>query len=220
MSLVVAAREDWAVDIVRNAKVQRPSVCNAVETLLVHVGAAARLLPPVLSALAAEGVTVWNSVPALMGMLLEAVPEAERHALRLVLLSGDLIPVPLPDRGRALPESRFVVADTLVRFDHGSGTAAVLAGDPTSVSEALSGPQPAAEHPSSAASAATRRLPSRGDYERSVAAAKELTRLAVSDAARAAERQRELQVTVFGSEDAKEGAMAFVEKREPVWRGR
>src|SRR5204862_500550 len=59
--------------------------------------------------------------------------------------------VPLPDRGRALPESRFVVADTLVRFDHGSGTAAVLAGDPTSVSEALSGSQPAAEPPPSAA---------------------------------------------------------------------
>ena len=81
--------------------------------------------------------------------------------------------VPLPDRGRGVPESRFVVADTLVRFDHGSGTAAVLAGDPASVSEALSAPQPAAEHPSSAASAATRRLPSRADYERSVAAAKE-----------------------------------------------
>jgi glutamate-5-semialdehyde dehydrogenase len=59
------AREDWAVDIVRNAKVQRPSVCNAVETLLVHAGAAERLLPPVLSALAAEGVTVHADERAL-----------------------------------------------------------------------------------------------------------------------------------------------------------
>jgi glutamate-5-semialdehyde dehydrogenase len=38
--------------------VQRPSVCNAVETLLVHRGAAERLLPAVLGRLAASGVTV------------------------------------------------------------------------------------------------------------------------------------------------------------------
>jgi glutamate-5-semialdehyde dehydrogenase len=52
------AREDWSIDIVRNAKVQRPSVCNAVETLLVHSAAAERLLPPVLGALTEAGVTV------------------------------------------------------------------------------------------------------------------------------------------------------------------
>ncbi|MCX7522242.1 glutamate-5-semialdehyde dehydrogenase [Microbacterium sp. STN6] len=49
---------DWAVEIVHNAKVQRPSVCNAVETVLVHEGAAERLLPSVLQRLAASGVTV------------------------------------------------------------------------------------------------------------------------------------------------------------------
>jgi glutamate-5-semialdehyde dehydrogenase len=53
-----SAREDWAVDIVHNAKVQRPSVCNAVETLLVHAGAAQRLLPVVLDRLGQSGVTV------------------------------------------------------------------------------------------------------------------------------------------------------------------
>lgn len=32
--------------------------------------------------------------------------------------------------------------------------------------------------------------------------------------------QEQLQPVVFGSEDAKEGATAFIEKRDPVWRGR
>ncbi len=45
------AREDWAIDIVLNAKVQRPSVCNAVETVLIHEGAAQRILPNLLNQL-------------------------------------------------------------------------------------------------------------------------------------------------------------------------
>jgi glutamate-5-semialdehyde dehydrogenase len=49
---------DWARDIVVNAKVQRPSVCNSVETVLVHRGAADRLVPPVVAALRERGVTV------------------------------------------------------------------------------------------------------------------------------------------------------------------
>jgi glutamate-5-semialdehyde dehydrogenase len=53
-----SADEQWSVDIVRNAKVQRPSVCNALETLLVHRAAAQRLLPAVLGALTDAGVTV------------------------------------------------------------------------------------------------------------------------------------------------------------------
>ncbi|MGO7983910.1 gamma-glutamyl-phosphate reductase, partial [Rhizobium johnstonii] len=53
-----SATKDWAVEIVHNAKTQRPSVCNAVETVLVHAGAAERLLPEVLDRLAASGVTV------------------------------------------------------------------------------------------------------------------------------------------------------------------
>jgi glutamate-5-semialdehyde dehydrogenase len=42
--------------IVVNAKVQRPGVCNAAETLLVHADAAPAFLPRVLRALHAEGV--------------------------------------------------------------------------------------------------------------------------------------------------------------------
>jgi len=52
------ARADWARDIVLNAKTQRPSVCNAVETVLVHRAAADRLLPELLVSLAEAGVSV------------------------------------------------------------------------------------------------------------------------------------------------------------------
>jgi len=41
--------------------------------------------------------------------------------------------VELPADGAGFPESRLVVAETLVRFDHGAGTAEVLAGDPDEV---------------------------------------------------------------------------------------
>jgi glutamate-5-semialdehyde dehydrogenase len=49
---------DMAERIVVNAKAQRPSVCNAAESLLIHRAVADEFLPRVLKALAAEGVTV------------------------------------------------------------------------------------------------------------------------------------------------------------------
>jgi len=45
-----------AVEIVQNAKVQRPGVCNAAETLLVHAAAAERLLPAIAERLVSDGV--------------------------------------------------------------------------------------------------------------------------------------------------------------------
>jgi glutamate-5-semialdehyde dehydrogenase len=50
------AREDWAVDIVFNSKTQRVSVCNSLETLLVHEKVAANLLPKIFAKLAEKDV--------------------------------------------------------------------------------------------------------------------------------------------------------------------
>jgi glutamate-5-semialdehyde dehydrogenase len=49
-----SASEDMAVEILLNAKTQRPSVCNTVETLLVH--SASTVLPAVAAALSKAGV--------------------------------------------------------------------------------------------------------------------------------------------------------------------
>ena len=56
--LDATAETEMAAEILVNAKVQRPSVCNAVETLLVHSAAAERLLPVVLQRLRDNGVTI------------------------------------------------------------------------------------------------------------------------------------------------------------------
>lgn len=53
-----SADERMAVEIAVNSKTHRPSVCNALETLLVHAAAADRLLPPVLGALRQAGVVI------------------------------------------------------------------------------------------------------------------------------------------------------------------
>jgi glutamate-5-semialdehyde dehydrogenase len=53
-----AADVEMAKAIVVNAKVQRPGVCNAAETLLVHEQVAAQALPPIAAALLGEGVTL------------------------------------------------------------------------------------------------------------------------------------------------------------------
>lgn len=53
-----AADVEMGVKICMNAKVQRPSVCNAMETLLVHKDIAPEFLPPMLEAYFAAGVEI------------------------------------------------------------------------------------------------------------------------------------------------------------------
>jgi anthranilate synthase component 1 len=80
--------------------------------------------------------------------------------------------VQLPSDGPDLPESRFVVADALVRFDHASSVAEVLAGDRDSIARILT--QPFEEPQSmSTRSEATQRTPGQAEYEQRVRAAKD-----------------------------------------------
>ncbi len=88
------ANLDDAVAIVLNAKVQRPSVCNAAETLLVHSDVAPPLLPRLLGALRESGVELRadGRTRALAGDLADSLREAteedwrtEYHALILAV---------------------------------------------------------------------------------------------------------------------------------------
>lgn len=71
-----SAPVDWARDIVVNAKVQRPSVCNAVETVLVLRAAAPLLVPVVASALQSEGVAVHGD-DVVAGLVSGVIPATE-----------------------------------------------------------------------------------------------------------------------------------------------
>ena len=51
---------EMAVRIIDKAKTQRPSVCNAIEGLLVHEAVAEKLLPMVQKALAVHNVTIYG----------------------------------------------------------------------------------------------------------------------------------------------------------------
>ena len=82
---------DQALDIVFNAKVQRPGVCNALECLLVHRDAAARFLPLAAAKLGEAGVE-FRACPASLPLLgPNAVPQRpedlgqEFHALVLAV---------------------------------------------------------------------------------------------------------------------------------------
>jgi glutamate-5-semialdehyde dehydrogenase len=64
---------DLAVQILVNAKAQRPSVCNAAETFLVHAGVADAFVPKALAALREAGVTVHGD-ERIAGYGAEVVP--------------------------------------------------------------------------------------------------------------------------------------------------
>ena len=68
---------EMAQRICMNAKVQRPSVCNALETLLIHESVAAAFLPSIVSQLTAAGVEIRGcpQTRALVSSIKEATEE-------------------------------------------------------------------------------------------------------------------------------------------------
>ena len=112
------------------------------------------------------------------GSRLATFDEAEELELPVVgFLSYDyaalLEPtVPLPADGNGFPESRFVVAETLVRFDHGAGTADILAGDAEEIEGRLEGGVPWYRETRGTAGP-LRRFPDRTRYEEMVRSCKE-----------------------------------------------
>lgn len=73
--------------IIVNAKAQRPSVCNALETLLIHEAVAQRLLPEISKALVDAGVTIHGCerTQAIISCVPAADDEWEREYLSLDL---------------------------------------------------------------------------------------------------------------------------------------
>src|SRR3954447_17137335 len=80
--------------------------------------------------------------------------------------------VQLPEDGPGLAESRFVVPELLVRFDHARGIAEVLVGDPAEAARLLDGEQPEAPR-GQGRRGELRRFPDREEHLRRVERAKE-----------------------------------------------
>ena len=99
-----SADHDQALALLLNAKTQRPSVCNALETLLVHADAAPTFMPRALEALADAGVTV-HGTPAVVAYS-DAVVPATEDEFDAEYLSLDLACAIVPDLDAALDHIR------------------------------------------------------------------------------------------------------------------
>lgn len=71
-----SAREDWAIPIVFNSKTQRVSVCNSLETLLVHEAIAAQILPKIFEKLAEKNVIIHGD-EAVAKIKADVIPATE-----------------------------------------------------------------------------------------------------------------------------------------------
>lgn len=109
-----------AAEVAYNAKVERPGVCNAMETLLVHTGIAAAFLPTFVTRLQAAGVEVrgcprTRQVVPKVGPVSEADWDTEYLALTLsirIVDSFDEAVAHIARHGSGL-------AEAIVTSDHG-----------------------------------------------------------------------------------------------------
>jgi len=126
MYLDEGAETAMAVTLVRDAKLQYPAACNAVETVLIHRRAAARLLPALAADLAPRGVDLRGCPACLelvptLGQATEVDWDAEYGAPILALKV-------VADLDAALAHIRA----------HGSGhTEAIVTGDPRAAARFL-----------------------------------------------------------------------------------
>lgn len=140
-----AAEEDMAVAITVNSKAQRPGVCNAAETLLIHRDIAGTFLPRVADALAARGVELRGDeesrslVPTIspaspedwdteyldlilsvriVGSLDEALEHIDRHGSKHTdaIVTSDLVAA---RRFTAEVDSASVIVNASTRFNDG-----------------------------------------------------------------------------------------------------
>jgi glutamate-5-semialdehyde dehydrogenase len=90
----LTANLEKAVAIVYNAKVQRPSVCNALDTILVHKGIAKSFLPAAAKELAKAGVelrcdkTSMNILKTKLGLKLKAATAKDWGKEYLALIAA------------------------------------------------------------------------------------------------------------------------------------
>ena len=115
--------------IVLNAKLQRPGVCNAAETLLVHARVADSLLPGVLRALGEAGVTLHGDErarAAAPGAAIDAATEEDwdTEYLALELAVGVVGLGRGGDRAHQPPRQRALRGDRDPRHRRGAGVRA------------------------------------------------------------------------------------------------
>ena len=99
-----AADLDMALEILVNAKAQRPSVCNAAETVLVHADVADAFVPAAITALAEVGVTVHGD--AAVRAYDPSVVPAEETDWTEEYLSLDIAAAVVPDLDAAVAHIR------------------------------------------------------------------------------------------------------------------